>query len=68
MLWMQEVWTHKTWIPNKEKEEKKKDSKGKQVLQACIDSDNEDNEDSLSEFCFTAMENGEEVEENNELQ
>lgn len=37
-------------------------------LQACIDSDNESNEDSLSEFCFMAMENGEEVQENDELQ
>lgn len=37
-------------------------------LQANIDSDNKANEDSLSEFCFMAMENGEEVEENDELQ
>lgn len=53
---------------NKKKEEKTKYVKGKQVLKVSIDSDEEkDNEEALNEFCFTAIEDGVDVEENDEL-
>lgn len=66
---MQGIQPHEAWLFKKEKRREGKDVKGKKVLKASIDSEDEDKEieEAISEFYFMATEQVE-VEDKDELQ